>query len=186
MKILTIRNLADPSKYYISKTSLLDGIPASETDKYADIIVQAAHGRAIGTREGGYIYKQLAAALQSIVLDEEGSDCGTKGYQELTITKDLAGMLKYRYIIENNKLVLLTPDNINNYIGKKVKLRSPMYCVGDKYCSKCCGELFYKMGLMNVGLICNRVGTSLLNESLKAFHDLSLKIVDLNIEDYIE
>lgn len=44
----TIRNLADPTKYYISTDSLLDGIKPEETDKYADIIVQAAHGRAIG------------------------------------------------------------------------------------------------------------------------------------------
>lgn len=182
-----IRNLADADKYSISTESLLDGIPPEETYLYADIMVQGAHGRAIGTREGGYVYKQLAAALQTIVLDEPGTDCGTKGYKEIKVTEDIADMLKYRYIVEGKDLVQLTPDNIKNYIGKTVKLRSPMYCVGNKYCSKCAGELFYKIDdLRNVGLICNRVGTSLLNASLKAFHDLSLKIVNLNIDDYID
>ena len=120
------------------------------------------------TREGGYVYKQLASALQTIVLDEDGSDCGTKGYKEIKVTKDIADMLKYRYIVEGKNLVLLTPDNIDKYIGKIVKMRSPMYCIGDKYCSKCAGALFYKIDdLRNVGLVCNRVGTSLLNASLK-------------------
>ena len=142
--------------------------------------------RAIGTRQGGYEYKKIAASLQGIVADKKDTDCGTKLYTELEVTKDVSKMIIYRYIIENNKLILLTPDNIDNYIGKKVKLRSPLYCKGNKYCNKCLGELYYMMNLDNIGLIANRVGTSLLNESLKAFHDLSLKIVDIDIFDYID
>ena len=181
-----IRNLADNDAYYVSTNSLLDGIPPEEMDKYADITVQASYGRAIGTRQGGYEYKKIASSLQGVTIGEPGSDCGTKLYKEMEITGDTKDMLLYRYIIEGNDLVLLTPDNIGKYVGKTVKLRTPLYCKDDIYCSKCCGELYYKLNLENVGLTANRVGTSLLNESLKAFHDLSLKIVDINIEDYID
>lgn len=182
----TIRNLADENSYYISTHSLLEGIPPEEMDKYADITVQASYGRAVGTRQGGYEYKKIASALQGLVAGEKGSDCGTKLYKELLVDKDISKMILYRYIIEGDKLVLLTPDNINSYIGKKIKLRTPLYCKANHFCNKCMGELYYLMNLQNVGLTASRVGTALLNESLKAFHDLTLKIVNINVFDYIE
>ena len=181
-----IRNLADEEQYYISTASLFEGIPPEEMDKYADIAVQASYGRAVGTRQGGYEYKKIASALQGVVIGTPKSDCGTKLYKLLDVTKDTAKMMAYRYIIEDDKLVLITPKNISKYIGKTVKLRSPLYCKDEKFCNACCGELYYMLNLENVGLTANRVGTSLLNESLKAFHDLSLKLVDINIDDYIE
>lgn len=181
-----IRNLADTDAYYCSTKSLLEGIPPEEMDKYADITVQASYGRAIGTRQGGYEYKKIASSLQGVVLGPKDSDCGTKLYKLFKVTEDTTEMILYRYIIEDNGLTLLTPDNIKSYIGKEIKLRTPLKCANDKFCNKCCGELYYMMNLENVGLISNRVGTALLNESLKAFHDLSLKIVDIDIFDYID
>ena len=70
-------------------------------------------------------------------------------------------MLLDRYIQKGKSLVLLTPDNINSYIGKIVNLRSPMYCKDNHICNKCAGELYYKMGIDNVGLISNVIGTSM-------------------------
>jgi hypothetical protein len=92
----------------------------------------------------------------------------------------------YRYIRDKGKLVLLTSDNISNYYDKVVELRTPLYCTNKQYCSKCAGELYYKLGITNVGILSNRIGTSLLNASLKAFHDMSLKVVELDIDKYME
>lgn len=128
----------------------------------------------------------MSAALQNIVLDDEGTDCGTTKTLAVTITKANKGLYNYRYIVEKGKLKLLTPDNMESYIGKTVNMRSPLYCTGDKVCSKCAGEQYYMIGMKNVGLVTNRIGTSLLNASLKAFHDMSLKIVDIDPFDYIE
>lgn len=181
-----IRNLADNDAYYVSTHSLLDGIPPEEMDKYADITVQASYGRAVGTRQGGYEYKKIASSLQGVTIGKKDSDCGTKLYKEMEVTGDTKNMLLYRYIIEGGKLLLITPDNVDKYINKIVKLRTPLYCQDDIYCNKCCGELYYMLNLENVGLTANRVGTSLLNESLKAFHDLSLKILEFDVFEYIE
>ena len=96
-------------------------------------------------------------------------------------------MLQYRYIVEKGKLKLLTPDNVKEYMGKEVNMRTPLYCTSDKYCNVCSGNQYYMMdGLRNVGLLTNRVGTSLLNAALKGFHDMSLKIVDIDIDKFIE
>ena len=155
-----IRNVADNDKYFVSTSSLLEGIKPEEMDKYAEIAVQAASSRAIDTRQGGYEYKKIASALQGVVADVKGSDCGTKRTKELKVDGATKKIILYRYIVENGKLVQLNPENINNYVGKTVHMRSPMYCTGNKYCNICSGDLFYNMDLDNIGLIANRIGTA--------------------------
>ena len=89
--------------------------------------------------------------MQTEVLDEPGSDCGTVKTLTVTIPKNTDDY-GYRYIVENGKLKCLTPDIIGNYIGKEVKMRSPMYCLAkDCICSKCAGENFYKLGKRAIG-----------------------------------
>jgi hypothetical protein len=95
-------------------------------------------------------------------------------------------MFLYRYIVEKGKLVLLDDDNIEKYIGKTVKLRSPLYCNDEGHiCNICAGELYRMMGMKNVGLISYTIGSSLLNASMKMFHDMTIHTKKLNIEDYI-
>lgn len=103
----------------------------------------------------------------------------------MLITKKNKDLFLYRYIIEKGKLVLLDEHTIGNYIDKYVNLRTPLYCNSEKYCSKCAGELYNKLGISNVGLLTTRIGTSLLNASLKQFHDMTLKTVTVNIDDFI-
>ena len=120
-----------------------------------------------------------------MMVDEQGSDCGTTLTKKFTITKGNKASFMYRYIVEKGKLVFLEESNIDNYVGKTVNMRTPLYCKSDKYCSKCAGELYNKLGIQNVGLLTTRIGTSLLNSSLKQFHDMTLKTIEINIEDYI-
>jgi hypothetical protein len=182
-----IKNLANPDKVHVSKDSLVEGIPANEIEYYADLITQASYQRAVGTREGGYESKKLSAAFQNIVLDKEGTDCGTGKTMKQLVTKGNSNMFMYRYVREKSGgLTLLTSDNIAQYYNKVVDVRSPLYCTGKQYCSKCAGELYYRLGIKNVGIVTNRIGTSLLNASLKAFHDMSLKVVNLDIDKYID
>jgi hypothetical protein len=181
-----VKNLANPDQVHVSMSSLMDGIPPEEIEYYADIITQASFSRAVGTREGGYESKKLSAAFQNIVLDEEGTDCGTAKTNVVHLTKKNANMFMYRYIRDGSKLVMLDSENISQYHDKIVHMRTPLYCTNKQYCSKCSGELYYRLGIKNVGIITNRVGTSLLNASLKAFHDMTLKVVNLDIDKYIE
>ena len=138
--------------------------------------------KAVGTQVAGYLSKQLTAAMQSVVLDVAGSDCGTKGSLKILFTPDLKNDLVYRYIVEGSKLVFIDDDNVDKYIGKEIKLRSPMYCIGKKLCNKCAGDMYYKLGLTNIGLTATKVSSSLLNLSQKSFHDstVSSTKVDIN------
>ena len=70
----------------------------------------------------------LLYAYQDVTLDEPGTDCGTKRYVTVNLTNDNVADWMYCYIIDGDKLVELTSDNMNKYIGKKVKVRFSSLC----------------------------------------------------------
>ena len=165
--------------------SFIEGIERKDIPTCANSVVTGAYPKAVGTQVGGYQSKQFLAAFQGIVLDESGSDCGTKLYLDVKLTNDIKRDVLYRYILDAGKLVLLTDDNIDKYVGKVVKMRSPMYCKGDKICSKCAGVMFEKLGIKNVGLTTTKVTTTLLNKNMKKFHDSSVDLLPIDLNDIV-
>jgi hypothetical protein len=180
-----IRKSDDPSKITVSTSSLEEGIPADEMHAYADLIVQASYGRSMMTAQGGYIAKQLNAAFQGLQLDPDpNSDCRTS--MALSVTVDSPREYLFRFYKEGSKLVEVMPDDLDSIKGKTLKFRSPLYC-GNKggICAKCAGTLHHRMGIQNIGLIAGRIGTTLMNASLKAFHDSSLKRTRIDFSKYV-
>lgn len=179
-----IRKSDDPSQITVSTVSLEEGIPPEELPAYADLIVQASYGRSMMTAQGGYIAKQLNAAFQGLQLNPDpNSDCRTP--HALTVVVDNPREYLFRFYKEGGKLVEVMPDDLDSIKGKTLKFRSPLYC-GDKsgICAKCAGTLHHRMGITNIGLIAGRIGTTLMNASLKAFHDSSLKMKRISLSDY--
>lgn len=159
-------------KYDIVENSLMDGINKKDIPAFANSVVAGAYPSAVGTADSGYMAKQVLALLQSEELDPNPkSDCGTKSTIPMTVDKDSAPYLYYRNIIVNGKVVELTADNINNYMGKTVQLCSPQCCTHDKICAKCAGRLFYNLGVTRVGLLCSQITQKLLNIKLKSKHN---------------
>ena len=174
-------------KYHICTSNYMDGVKKEEQPYFADSLVLAAYSRAVGTQTGGYESKKMFASFQNIVLDEKDSDCGSKNYLQITLTKANVDMFLYRYMIESNgSLTLLGRNNMNKYIGRLVKFRSPMYCIGKKICNKCAGEMYYKLGIMNAGLTTSRISSSILNMNLKKFHNVSVKLNKIDFKSYLD
>lgn len=163
-------------KYDLMTSNYIDGISKQDLAAAGNVVVSSEYPKAIGTARGGYITKQFYAAFQGITLDAPGSDCGTKKGLRMVITKEHANSFIDQYIMENGKPVMLTPDNINNYIGKRVLLRSPMYCIGDKYCNICMGERYYKVTIDAVGLTSTRMSNTLMQKNLKLRHNMKVKL----------
>jgi len=172
--------------YRIIKKSFIEGLDAEDIAKNGDSLVTGVYSRAVGTQTGGYEGKKMMAAFQTLVLDEKDTDCGSKHYLKIFITKENKDFFTYRYIKKGSSLVLTTPENIDSYIGSYIELRSPMYCSGKKICNKCAGELYYILGMKNIGLTANKVTSIALNSSLKAFHDQSIKVTSFTFSDYID
>jgi hypothetical protein len=108
-------------------------------------------------------------------------------YREVLVTKKNKDRLLKRYYLKGNKLELLDANTLNGMVGKKIKIRSPLYCTasGGHICNKCIGDLPYILGVQNVGLTTSAIGSAYLNKLMKSFHDATQKFVSIHIDRMI-
>ena len=174
-------------KFEIMTNPLIEGIEKDNVPALANNCIDSAYGKAIASGECGYLTKKIVAGCQTSVLDKKGSDCGTKMYSEITLTKGNIGYYQYCYMVEGSKLVRLDPTNQDKYIGKKVKMRTNNFCISKEICNKCGGDIFYMLGVDNIGLTGGRISNTLLNYRMKAMHDSTVHTYELDIaNDFIK
>jgi len=69
-------------------------------------------------------------------------DCETKIYLTVDVTKANHETLLYKNIVEQGMLITLDRKNIKSYIGKQIKMRSPLGCrYTNGVCEACAGKL---------------------------------------------
>lgn len=177
---VTMGPVFDPitGTYKIAEHSFMEGIDNTLLPLFANIQIDASYNRAVATQDGGAKTKQIFAAMQSVSLNpNRKSDCGSTMYLTKKIDKKNVSSIYLRYILdpETNELVRIDADNISKYDGKYVKMRSPLFCCGEKYCNVCAGDYFYNLGLVNIGNATTRLSTKIMNSNLKAMHNISVK-----------
>lgn len=171
-------------EYNVALSNYCDGIAADEYMLIANSLAAGPYSRGKKTESGGYWEKLFVSALQYLVLDEEGTDCGSTHYITPTLDKSNIDIYMYNFIIEGNKLVELTSENKDKYIGKKVKMRFSSMCKrtkSGKICHHCAGNLFYRIGIKNVGIACYTIPSTFKNVCMKAFHDGTVKTVTVDL-----
>lgn len=170
-------------EYTVIKSDLTTGIKPDEYAAFSDSLAFGPYARAKKTADGGAWEKIFVKALEHLTVLEEGSDCGTKRYKEILLTGDNIDDWMYSYIVEGSRLVELTSDNRDSYIGKKVKLRYSGLCESEKgICNKCAGNLFTRLGIKNVGVASYVIPAKIKLKSMKNFHDSTVKAFDM--EEY--
>lgn len=171
----------DPNKgYNIMTSNYMSGITKEDYAALCNSLAAGPYSRGKKTSLGGYWEKLFVAAFQHLTLDPAGSDCGTKRY--ITVTLDNPKDWMYSYIIEGNKLIELTSKNVDKYKGKKVKMRFASMCESKTgFCNKCAGNLFYRIGVTNIGVASATIASVLKNICMKAFHDSTVKTVEIDI-----
>ena len=172
-------------RFDVIKSCLASGINKDEIDNFASQVIAGSYPKAVDNSYSGYFTKKFFACYQNVVLDDPGSDCGSKSYRTMTLTADNYKYVKYRYINDNGKLVCLTPEAAPKYFGKTVQMRSPMFCCGEKLCNKCIGDLAYRLKLTNVGLTVSDIGSEMLNAGMKGFHDSSIDLFHIKVDDLL-
>lgn len=121
------------------------------------------------------------AAFQHVVLLDPGSDCGTNRYIEMDVTDKNIDSIMYSYAIVGSKLVEITSENRDSFIGKRVKLRFSSMCEAKNgICNKCAGNLFYRLGIKNVGAATPQIPSKLKLLSMKLFHDDQLNFTEMD------
>ena len=170
---------SNTGKYEVVQTSFMEGIEKKDIPTMGTSVVSGAYPKAVGTGVAGYFTKQILAAMQAVTADPNLDDCGTHGFIEVEVTSNKVEDLLFRHIIDGGKTVLLDDEIIKKYIGKKVKMYSPMLCTSGKICRKCLGLMFEKLGIVNVGLTSARVSSTILNLSMKKFHNTTTQIYEV-------
>lgn len=168
-------------EFRIATSNYMDGIKREEYGLYSNSGIEGAYSRGKKTEHGGYLENLATSAFQDIILDEPGTDCGTDRYIEDTITEKNLNRYIYNNIIgPNGKLTELNSQNASKYMGKKVKMRMAFLCPHEKPCNACAGNFYYKLGVKNVGLTLMQVFSIYKNKSMKAFHDSTVQLTEID------
>lgn len=175
----------DPTKgYEVAMSNYIDGASREDYSKFAKSLAAGPYARSRKTPEGGYNEKLFLRAFQHLVLAPKGTDCGTKRTIEITLNKYNMKLMMYSYIVEGDKLIELNSTNRDKYLGKTVKMRFSSLCEykdPHQICNACAGNLFYRAGFKNIGVAIPQVASALKLKAMKAFHDSTVKLHEIDI-----
>ena len=173
----------DPRKSYnIITSNYVDGVSKEEYSKLANTLAAGPYSRSKKTELGGYWEKLFLTSLQHVILEEPGSDCGTKRHIDVKVTNKNIGSIMYCYAINNDgSLTEITSENKSKFIGKTVSIRFSSMCESKNgICNKCAGNLFYRLGIRNVGASTPQIPSTLKVLSMKLFHDDQLNFTEMD------
>lgn len=140
------------------------------------------------TAHPGYLTRKMVNANAGLQIDTKKIDCGTKRTFDLVVTEDLADILLQRNYVSQSGTIknVISADQI---IDKKIKLRSPLYCLSENgICPTCYGNLYKTLNTINIGILAggavNQVG---INAMMKMRHkSSSVNTKEVNFIDMIK
>lgn len=140
---------------------LLGPITTSLNDGYGKIAYYHAgsearknfYMRSALTAHPGYLTRKMVNANAGLQIDPKVSDCGTKHTFNLVVTEDLAELLLQRnYVSQSGAIKNIT--SVDQILDKKIKLRSPLYCIAEHgICPTCYGNLYKTLNTHNIGIL---------------------------------
>ncbi len=171
--------------YNFIESNLDQGWDLNEIDAIANEIRSGIYMRGKETAKGGAISKSLGRTFQESVIST--TDCKTKRTIPVEITSYNKDKFVYRNIMEGSKLVELTPENIGNYVGKVIQLRSPMTCAANPgYCYTCVDTRFKLTGASILNVQVMKIGSQLMLDSMKAMHVTKVSKFELeSLDEFI-
>jgi DNA-directed RNA polymerase subunit beta' len=158
------------------RSSLVQGLSQSEFFNSSWGARKSLLDTATSTGDAGYLTRQLIYSTVGIELGEE-DDCGTTDTLDVVVPNNDDGerMVKTllgRYMVDDNgNVVRIKISDYKNYLGKTIKLRSPIFCKSKKICKKCYGDLYKLLHSDQVGIIATQaVGERTTQLVLRTFH----------------
>jgi hypothetical protein len=150
--------------------SLEEGWSVKDLPVISNEVRRGAYSSAKKTAEGGTETKFLIRIFQNTQIIE--ADCGSTDYLTVLLSDTMASQFIYRNIVdEDGTLVTLSADNLRQYRGKHVNMRSPMHCkTKGGYCFTCAGELFRAIDQESITMVGVAVTSSFTKAALKAKH----------------
>jgi len=134
--------LGDGQNMELVPNSLAEGWDVDKMPAMINNLRAGSFNRGAETMKGGESVKWLQRASSNINI--KPGDCGTKLGRVVTLVPEMRSKyLNFSAIVPGPGLptVRLTEDVIDKYMGKKLMMRSPMYCIHSHtdYCATCVG-----------------------------------------------
>lgn len=171
----------DPLKgYNVIMSSYMDGIAKEEYSDFARSLTEGPYARAKKTETGGYWEKLFLPVYSHMQLDKAGSDCGTNRTVKVNVTEKNIGSIMYCFVKEGSRLIEITSKNKDSFIGKTINIRFSSMCENEKICNKCAGNLYYRMGITNIGMAAPQIASILKNICMKGFHDSTVRTSEMD------
>lgn len=142
----------------------------------------ATYSRGKETQKGGEVQKIMLRTTSDITVTQE--DCGSKLGLIRTITNETHAKFLGRSIVDKTAHTIIGLDNVSNYFGQVVKVRSAGYCLAtDGVCKVCVGQN------LSVGeklvLALTELSSMILLDSMKAVHGKALSTKQVVLTDIL-
>lgn len=168
--------------------SLIDGV--KDENSYFVQAIGCRNAIIQGTNsvaDSGYLNRKLSFGTIDINLSDV-NDCGADKFLEIEVNKfNKNSLLNGRFIYENGKVKLVKADEIDSYIGKKVKLRSPITCkCKSGICKTCYGVLYPINKNLSIGLLSATTIAEIITQKLLSTKHLLVAHIEKDNEHIME
>ena len=172
------KSFLDDTKIELTKFSLEDGWDLEELPKVANSLRDGAYSRGAATALGGERVKKFQQTFQNSRVSAK--DCGTTKGAEFFINKFNYHFFIGRYLMDST---IITKEYIQSKIGKKISIRSPLYCLTPKtdYCEICSGIRTDENPNM-INTLTASIGSVFMLLEMKATHGKELLTADYDID----
>lgn len=176
---------SDEMDVQVIGNSLAEGWDIRHMKLMMDSLRKASYNRGAQTMLGGESVKWLLRASSNITVTKD--DCGTRLGNEFTATPENYQWLTGFHVIQpQGSKQVVSDEDAKSYIGKKLLVRSPMFCNMSKtdYCKACVGE---RLATNPTGLssVVAEQGSAFLDIYLKAAHGQQLSLAKMEIKTAI-
>lgn len=164
----------DGSSVSLIPTSLDEGLDLNHLPDYANSLREGSFNRGAQTALGGEEVQYLIRVFQNHAIIEE--DCKSILGLDRVIAVGKAKRYIGYYVLEGGKSVQLNAENIDQYAGKRVVIRSPQYChtPGAGFCARCMGDTNARFP-NSLGTQASDVGSMMLGIFMSKAHGTELR-----------
>lgn len=161
------------------KNNLIDGLTREEFFNSTYGCRKGLLDVALNTGTSGYLSRKLIFTCSNLQIGKK-EDCGTKDTLEVYVNDNKkAEMLIGRYHIKDNQLNQITENNYLDIVGKIIWLRSPIFCLNERICHKCYGDLHKVLNSRFIGILASQaLGERNTQLVLRVFHTSGSAIID--------
>ena len=165
-------------------TSLNEGWNIEYLPAMGNSLREGSYNRGALTALGGEATKFNYRIFQNTVISEE--DCGSTFGMEVVLSKDDKDAYLSNSVVTPTGSVEITEQNFESFVGKKIRIRSPIYCrtSGANFCATCMGKKIASTPNA-ISTYAADIGSTFMGIMLKSMHGKSLSLAKFDLQTAI-